>query len=65
SRAKSTVSRGTNPMTSSFGGIREPDSGRLQPLPEVQGKGKEKVIEEQAAHDLLNLQTLKKKSPAD
>ncbi|GKF60479.1 hypothetical protein Tco_0177265, partial [Tanacetum coccineum] len=36
-----------------------------QPLPEVQGKGKEKVIEEQAARDLLTLQTLKKKSPAD
>ncbi|GKC26360.1 retrovirus-related pol polyprotein from transposon TNT 1-94 [Tanacetum coccineum] len=45
--------------------IREPDSGRIQPLPDVQGKGKEKVIEEQAAHDLLTLQTLKKKSPAD
>ncbi|GJS88058.1 hypothetical protein Tco_0770694 [Tanacetum coccineum] len=28
----------------------------------VQGKGKEKVVEEQAAHDLLTLQTLKKKS---
>ncbi|GJR97149.1 hypothetical protein Tco_0269323 [Tanacetum coccineum] len=27
--------------------FREPDSGRRQPLPEVQGKGKEKVIEEQ------------------
>ncbi|GJY26735.1 retrovirus-related pol polyprotein from transposon TNT 1-94 [Tanacetum coccineum] len=45
--------------------IREPDSGRFQPLPEVQGKGKEKVIEEQAARDLLTLQTPKKKSPAD
>ncbi|GKE20940.1 hypothetical protein Tco_1432452, partial [Tanacetum coccineum] len=44
--------------------IREPDSRRLQPLPEVQGKGKEKVIEEQAAHDLLTLQTPKKKRPA-
>ncbi|GKE65992.1 hypothetical protein Tco_1520153, partial [Tanacetum coccineum] len=31
----------------------------------VQGKGKEKVIEEQAAHDLLTLQTLKKKSPTE
>ncbi|GJW88054.1 hypothetical protein Tco_0163394 [Tanacetum coccineum] len=29
----------------------------------VQGKGKEKVVEEQAAHDLLTLQTPKKKSP--
>ncbi|GKA56809.1 hypothetical protein Tco_0755881 [Tanacetum coccineum] len=28
--------------------FREPDSGKLQPLPEVQGKGKEKVGEEQA-----------------
>ncbi|GJY40806.1 hypothetical protein Tco_0428076 [Tanacetum coccineum] len=45
--------------------IREPDSERIQPLPEVQGKGKEKVVEEQAAHDLITLQTLKKKSPAD
>ncbi|GKC23492.1 hypothetical protein Tco_1025642, partial [Tanacetum coccineum] len=34
-------------------------------LTEVQGKGKEKVIEEQAARNLLTLQTLKKKSPAD
>ncbi|GKF86921.1 hypothetical protein Tco_0254748 [Tanacetum coccineum] len=31
----------------------------------VQGKGKEKVIEEQDAHDLLTLQTLKKKSPIE
>ncbi|GJS33477.1 hypothetical protein Tco_0531859 [Tanacetum coccineum] len=31
----------------------------------VQGKGKEKVIEEQDARDLLTLQTLKKQSPAD
>ncbi|GJY28244.1 hypothetical protein Tco_0404011, partial [Tanacetum coccineum] len=45
--------------------IQEPVSGRFQPLLEVQGKGKEKVIEEQAACDLLTLQTLKKKSPAD
>ncbi|GJR14529.1 retrovirus-related pol polyprotein from transposon TNT 1-94 [Tanacetum coccineum] len=45
--------------------IHEPDSGRFQPLPEVQGKGKEKVIEEQAARDLLTLQTSKKQSPAD
>ncbi|GJR14240.1 hypothetical protein Tco_0796892 [Tanacetum coccineum] len=45
--------------------LREPDSGRFQPLPEVQGKGKEKVIDEQAAHDLLTLQTPKKKSPSD
>nr|GEV53235.1 retrovirus-related Pol polyprotein from transposon TNT 1-94 [Tanacetum cinerariifolium] len=37
--------------------IREPDIGRIQPLPDVQGKGKEKVVDEQPAHDLLTLQT--------
>nr|GFD23379.1 hypothetical protein [Tanacetum cinerariifolium] len=36
-----------------------------QPLPDVQGKGKEKVIDEQAAHDLLTLLTPKNKSPVD
>ncbi|GJW58243.1 hypothetical protein Tco_0104974 [Tanacetum coccineum] len=45
--------------------FREPDSGKLQPLPEVQGKGKEKVGEEQAAQVLLNLQTPKKRNPAE
>ncbi|GJW67887.1 retrovirus-related pol polyprotein from transposon TNT 1-94 [Tanacetum coccineum] len=45
--------------------LREPDSVKYQPLPEVQEKGKEKVIDEQAAHDLLTLQTLTKKSPVD
>nr|GEU58802.1 hypothetical protein [Tanacetum cinerariifolium] len=45
--------------------IREPDSGRIQPLPDVQGNGKEKVVDEQAAHDLLTLLTLKNKSPVD
>ncbi|GJV77720.1 hypothetical protein Tco_1509304 [Tanacetum coccineum] len=45
--------------------IREPDSGRIQPLSDVQGKGKEKVIDEQDAHDLLTLQTPKRKSLAD
>ncbi|GJW56996.1 hypothetical protein Tco_0103727 [Tanacetum coccineum] len=45
--------------------FREPDSGKLQPLPEVQGKGKEMVGEEQAAQVLLNLQTPKKKNPAE
>ncbi|GJZ80740.1 retrovirus-related pol polyprotein from transposon TNT 1-94 [Tanacetum coccineum] len=45
--------------------LREPDSGRIQPLTDVQGKGKEKVVDEQAAHDLLTLQTPKKKSPTD
>ncbi|GKB02865.1 retrovirus-related pol polyprotein from transposon TNT 1-94 [Tanacetum coccineum] len=45
--------------------IREPESRKFQPLPEVQGKGKEKAGEEQAAQVLLNLQTPNKKSPAD
>nr|GEY08677.1 histone deacetylase 14 [Tanacetum cinerariifolium] len=45
--------------------IIEPDSGKYQPLPEVQGKGKEKVTDEQVSLDLLTLQTPKKKSPAD
>ncbi|GJU22281.1 monodehydroascorbate reductase [Tanacetum coccineum] len=42
--------------------FREPDTGKIQPLPEVEGKGKEKVGEEQAAQVLLNLQTPKKKN---
>ncbi|GKC74593.1 retrovirus-related pol polyprotein from transposon TNT 1-94 [Tanacetum coccineum] len=45
--------------------IREPDSRRIQPLPEVQGKGKEKVAEEQAPHDLLTQHAPKPKNPAD
>ncbi|GKA88739.1 hypothetical protein Tco_0810503 [Tanacetum coccineum] len=45
--------------------IKEPDSGRIQLLSEVQGKGKKKVAKEQAAHDLLTLQTPKPKNPAD
>nr|GEW54410.1 hypothetical protein [Tanacetum cinerariifolium] len=45
--------------------IREPNSGKYQPLPKVQGKGKEKVSDEQVALDLLTLQTPKKKSPSD
>nr|GEU33729.1 putative reverse transcriptase domain-containing protein [Tanacetum cinerariifolium] len=45
--------------------IREPDSRRIQPLLDVQGKGKEKAVDEQAAHDLLNLQTLNNKSHVD
>ncbi|GJS60294.1 hypothetical protein Tco_0655078 [Tanacetum coccineum] len=45
--------------------IREPESRKFQPLPEVPGKGKEKINEEQAAQVLLNLQTPKKKSLAD
>nr|GEX98783.1 hypothetical protein [Tanacetum cinerariifolium] len=40
--------------------IKEPDSGKFQLLPEVQGKGKEKVSDEQVAIDLLTLQTQKK-----
>nr|GEW12453.1 integrase, catalytic region, zinc finger, CCHC-type, peptidase aspartic, catalytic [Tanacetum cinerariifolium] len=42
--------------------IREPESGKYQPLPEVPGKGKAKVSEEQVAHDLLSLQKHKKTS---
>ncbi|GJT93347.1 hypothetical protein Tco_1082192 [Tanacetum coccineum] len=42
--------------------FRETDTGKLQPLPEVPGKGKEKVGKEQAAQVLLHLQTTKKKS---
>nr|GEX40871.1 histone deacetylase 14 [Tanacetum cinerariifolium] len=45
--------------------IREPESKKYQPLPEVPGKGKAKVTEEQVAHDLLSLQKHKKTSPAD
>nr|GEZ33513.1 hypothetical protein [Tanacetum cinerariifolium] len=45
--------------------IREPESGKCQPLPEVPGKGKAKVTEEQVAHDLLSLQKHKKTSPAN
>nr|GEZ56104.1 hypothetical protein [Tanacetum cinerariifolium] len=41
--------------------LKEHNSGRFQPLLEVQGKGKKKVIEEQVALDLLTLQTPKKK----
>ncbi|GJT12601.1 retrovirus-related pol polyprotein from transposon TNT 1-94 [Tanacetum coccineum] len=43
--------------------FRETDTGKYQPLPEVEGKGKEKVSVEQVAQVLLNLQTPKKKSP--
>ncbi|GKG19662.1 hypothetical protein Tco_0376761, partial [Tanacetum coccineum] len=42
--------------------FRETDTGKFQPLPEVPGKGKERVGEEQAAQVLLNLQTPNKKS---
>nr|GFB38741.1 hypothetical protein [Tanacetum cinerariifolium] len=45
--------------------IREPKSGKYQPLQEVPGKGKAKMTEEHVAHDLLSLQKPKKKSPAD
>nr|GEU97876.1 uncharacterized mitochondrial protein AtMg00810-like [Tanacetum cinerariifolium] len=45
--------------------IREPYSGKFQSLLEVQGKGKEKVSDEQVARDLLTLQTTKKVSPAE
>nr|GEZ97198.1 hypothetical protein [Tanacetum cinerariifolium] len=45
--------------------IREPESGKYQPLLEVPGKGKAKVTKEQVSQDLLSLQKPKKKSPAD
>ncbi|GJU31873.1 hypothetical protein Tco_1175462 [Tanacetum coccineum] len=45
--------------------FRETDTGKFQPLLEVEGKGKEKVSAEQVAQVLLNLQTPKKKSPAE
>nr|GEX70871.1 histone deacetylase 14 [Tanacetum cinerariifolium] len=45
--------------------IREPESRKYQPLPEVPRKGKAKVSEEQVAHDLLGLQKHKKTGPAD
>nr|GEY16866.1 integrase, catalytic region, zinc finger, CCHC-type, peptidase aspartic, catalytic [Tanacetum cinerariifolium] len=45
--------------------IREPESGKYQPLLEVSGKGKAKVTEEQVSHDLLSLQKHKKTSPVD
>nr|GEU78695.1 hypothetical protein CTI12_AA067210 [Tanacetum cinerariifolium] len=45
--------------------IRKPNSRRIQPLPDVQGKGKEKVINEQAAHDLLTLLNPKNKRHVD
>ncbi|GJS27734.1 copia protein [Tanacetum coccineum] len=45
--------------------IRETKSKKLQPLLEVQGKGKEKVIDEQAARDLFTLLTPKRKSSTD
>nr|GEX36490.1 monodehydroascorbate reductase [Tanacetum cinerariifolium] len=45
--------------------IREPESGKYQPLPKVPRKGKAKVTEELVAHDLLSLQKHKKTSPAD
>ncbi|GKF13977.1 hypothetical protein Tco_0055439 [Tanacetum coccineum] len=41
--------------------FREPDTGKFQPLPEVLGKGKEKVGEEQAAQVLLNLIRLQRR----
>ncbi|GJY20977.1 hypothetical protein Tco_0393543 [Tanacetum coccineum] len=45
--------------------FRETDTGKLQPLLVVPGKGKEKVGEEEAAQVLLHLQTTKKKSPTE
>ncbi|GJS34509.1 hypothetical protein Tco_0532891 [Tanacetum coccineum] len=45
--------------------FRETNTGKYQPLPEVEGKGKEKVGAKQAARVLLNLQTPTKKSPTE
>nr|GFD41804.1 hypothetical protein [Tanacetum cinerariifolium] len=45
--------------------IRELDFEKFQPLLKVQGKGKEKVSDEQVALDLLTLQKPKKVSPAE
>nr|GEV83033.1 hypothetical protein [Tanacetum cinerariifolium] len=42
--------------------IQEPDSKRIQSLPKVQGKGNKKIIDEQVAYTLLDLNTSKKKS---
>ncbi|GJW86860.1 hypothetical protein Tco_0162200 [Tanacetum coccineum] len=42
--------------------FRKTNTGKFQPLPEVPGKGKEKVGEEQAAQVLLNLQDSKEKA---
>ncbi|GJY11377.1 hypothetical protein Tco_0379562 [Tanacetum coccineum] len=42
--------------------VTKPKAANVTKLAEVQGKGKEKVVDEQAAHDLLTLQTLTKKS---
>nr|GFB55602.1 histone deacetylase 14 [Tanacetum cinerariifolium] len=45
--------------------IREPESGKYQPLLVVPRKGKAKVTGEQVAHDLLSLQKPKMKSHMD
>nr|GFB24566.1 hypothetical protein [Tanacetum cinerariifolium] len=45
--------------------IKELESGKYQPLPEVPGKGEGKVTEEQVSHDLLSLQKHKKTSLVD
>ncbi|GJS21994.1 hypothetical protein Tco_0450626 [Tanacetum coccineum] len=45
--------------------IREPDSGIIRKLPEVEGKGKGIVSDEQVAQSLLDLQKPKKKSTTD
>ncbi|GJX32756.1 hypothetical protein Tco_0242611 [Tanacetum coccineum] len=43
-------------------GIREPITEEIRKLPEVEGKGKAIVTEEQAAHSLLDLHQSKKKN---
>ncbi|GJW32804.1 hypothetical protein Tco_0052836 [Tanacetum coccineum] len=50
----------------SYYGIREPDTRRLPShFLEVQGKGKENIIDEHVANTLLDLNTPKKKSTAN
>ncbi|GJT49971.1 hypothetical protein Tco_0976128 [Tanacetum coccineum] len=50
--------------STSSGSDQRTRTWKISTTPEVQGKGKEKVGEEQAAQVLLNLQTPKKKNPA-
>ncbi|GJU67565.1 hypothetical protein Tco_1253824 [Tanacetum coccineum] len=55
----------TEPRVDDEEAIMEPDSGKLQPLLEVKGMGKEKVGEEQVAQVLLNIETPKKRNPTE
>ena len=42
--------------------IKEPESGKLKPIPETEGKGKGATTEEQAAHTLLHISSPASKS---